>query len=217
MKIAEIANNLQTVEQQKKRAKKLLTEISENFEYALVAGGAPRNWAYNRSANDLDIYVCRKKGKLQKDIDSKIDAGVKKMGDKYGFNSENNKAVDVVNSNAYGGFILNALYDFSIFDDEEKQNCQLIIIDDTADMVKDLKTFSQRIFMTYDFGICMTSMDKDGNFYNDEMFETDIKNKTFTVNVRELRRNNNAGLQKLVERFEKMEKYFPDHKMRIVA
>lgn len=221
MKISEIAHNFQEIEKQKEQAKSILADISKHFKFALIAGGAPRNWSYNRKANDLDFYVCREVvyGQEQKSIDNAIAKSVKELSGAFGFGE--NKAASVVNSNVYGGFILNSLYDFQVateaYEDSSMQNCQFIIIDDTSGDVKDLESFSNRIFSTYDFGICMTSMDKDGNFYNDPLFETDRTNKTFTVNIRELRRNNNSGMKKLVERFEKMETYFPDHKMRICA
>jgi len=225
MKISEIANNFQKIERQKEQTKALLTEISENFEFALVAGGAPRNWAYNRPANDIDIYVLRKipliKGRYsvkkdssaQEEIDKNIAKAVLQLSEKYGFSQ--NRACTTINSNAYGGLILNSLYDFKIGD----QDCQFIIVDDNMwwqdIQVKDLESFANRIFATYDFGICKTAMDKDGSIIKHPDFISDFENNTFTCNIKELRRNNTSGMKKLVERFEKMEKYFPNHKMRI--
>lgn len=219
-KISNIFNNIKSVDIQKEHAKSILKQFSENFEFVLIAGGAPRNWSFNRIANDLDIYVCRKidrNFKSQVENDKLIADGIKNISNIFGTLGENKVKTDQ-NSNFYGGFILSHLYDFSVPIPEEKgnkQNCQLIIIDDTNKSVHDLKSFSEKIFITYDFGICMTSMDKDGNFYNSPLFDTDKKNKTFTVNIKELKRNNSAGMSKLVSRFEKMERYFPDHKMRI--
>lgn len=215
MKLSNISDNLKQVANQKVHAREILAKVSKHFEFALIAGGAPRNWAYNRPANDFDIYVCRKKDYNNQDkIDKDIAKSVKALGDEFGFGE--NRAACVVNSNAYGGFILHSLYDFK-HEQEENQDCQFIIIDDNAGFVKDLKSFALQIFSTYDFGICMTSMDKDGAFHNHPMFDEDFKNKTFTVDIQQLRRNNSSGMRKLVERFEKMEKYFPDHKMRICA
>ena len=225
MKFSEIANNIQEIERQKDLSKELLLEISEYFDYALVAGGAPRNWTFGKTANDIDIYVLRERDSFkQKEIDKKIAKSVMALSKKYGFGK--NRASMTVNSNVYGGFILNSLYDFKVpgtpsdegdLIKKNSQDCQFIIIDDGGDeSVYNNKSFSERIFSTYDFGICMTSVDKDGNIYNSPMFEKDVRNKTFTCNVRELRRNNNSGLQKLVERFEKMENYFPSHSMRII-
>lgn len=221
MKFSDITNNIKKIENQKTHAKKLLEAVSEHFEFALIAGGAPRNWAYNRPANDFDIYVCRKAGLIhseQTKVDKKIAKSIKVLGKQFGFGANRAAQGVVINSNAYAGFILNSLYDFGSRDEEsnDHQNCQFIVIDDYDNRVHDEKSLSERIFATYDFGICMTSMDKDGNFYNDQLFESDVANKTFTCNIRELRRNNNSGMKKLVERFHKMEDYFPDHKMRIM-
>lgn len=226
MKFSEITNNIQSIEKQKDLAKSLLNEVGEYFEFALLAGGAPRNWAFGKPANDLDIYVLRQINYgQQKAIDKKIAEGVKSLSAKY--NLGKNRASQTINSNIYGGFILNSLYDFSIpittkiGEDTvvNNQDCQLIIIDDTKcsydEPVKSSKDFSQRIFSTYDFGICMTSIDKNGDQFNSHIFHSDVNNKTFTCNIKEFRRSNPAGMKKLVERFEKMQSYFPDHKMKI--
>lgn len=46
------------IEIQKHQASQLLTEIRTFVdEKAIIAGGAPRNWLYNKPANDLDIYL----------------------------------------------------------------------------------------------------------------------------------------------------------------
>ncbi len=219
MKFSNIAKTLQVVEQQKEKAKDILFDINLKFQYALVAGGAPRNWSFNRPANDLDIYVLRKKSYLldeQKKIDKEFEKTIKEISQTYSFGP--NKAYEKT-SNAYAGFILHGLHDFTTkLENGMEQKCQFIIIDDDREYnISDMKSFSDRIYQTYDFGICMTAMDKYGNFYNSPVFEEDKKNKTFTCNIKEFRRNNNAGMQKLVERFEKMEEYFPDHKMRITC
>jgi len=229
MKILDVFSKFQKIEEQKKQAKQILEEASQFFDFVLIAGGAPRNWAHQMPANDLDIYVCRKPD--CEDIDERTDNGVKSFSMLYPTMGDN-RAKTEKSSNEYSHFILNGLYDFSLKSsspsssqglniirnriENEEQKCQLIIIDDTSNLIKDLDSFAKKIFKTFDFGICMTSMDKDGNFYNSPLFETDKKNKTLSINIKELRRNNQAGMLKLVERFEKMEKYFPSHKMRIV-
>jgi len=226
MRLSDITNGLQKeqIEPQKDHAKRILKEVSENFDYALIAGGAPRNWSFNILANDFDIYVSRKiccNEEEQKEVDENIQNGIDHLSSIFGSLGEN-RANKEISSNPYGGLILSHLYDFIApeFPDcsshsQKKQKCQLIVIDDHSEDIIDFDSFSKRIFSTFDFGICMTSMDKDGNFYNSPMFNRDKKNKTFTVNISQLKRNNQSGMEKLVERFEKMEQYFPDHKMRI--
>lgn len=199
------------LETQKILANKILLSLSEKFQYVLLAGGAPRNWAYNKLANDLDFYVLRHRTgkKYQEKIDNQIQETLKELP----FNFGENKAKKLKHSNPYGDFILNGLYDFSV----DRQNCQLMIInDEIRNPVYSIKSFSERIFKTYDFGLCKTSMDVNGHYYNDPMFDIDYQNNTFTANVKEFKRNNEAGLNKLIERFQKMESYFPDHKMRII-
>lgn len=226
MKLENIAKHLNTIEAQKTETKALLAEVNKYFTYALVAGGAPRNWNFGRAANDIDIYVLRSKSDTnQQEIDKKIAIGVQKLSEMYGFGE--NKAATTINSNAYGGMILNSLYDFQVemgaadYDKEKNlyrknlQKCQFIIIDDDGS-THDLESFSRRIFSTYDFGICMTSMDSEGRTYSSPLYNEDIQNKTFTCQVKEFKRNNNAGLQKLVERFCKMQNYFPDFRMKLV-
>lgn len=209
MKILDITSNLQKVEEQKKHAKRLLADLSGYFDNVLIAGGAPRNWTYNRPANDFDIYIARSNNAMYGDGEKNFIRNVKKVSNIY--NLGPNKVVGTQLSNAYGGFILNSLYDFV----DEGQSCQLIVIDDCYDECGSLHGLANKIYMTYDFGICKTAMDKDGNFYHNQSFLEDKENKTFTVKVKEFKRNNEAGMRKLVERFEKMERYFPDHKLRI--
>lgn len=212
MRLSSISGKIKTISSQKENAKSILADLSSYFDYVLLAGGAPRNWAHGMEANDFDIYVCRKvfhDTEKQIEYDKKLTEKIDILGKKYGFDPSKKENKEV-SSNAYGGRILHSLYSF-----EHENECQLIVIDDNNNQVNSLDSFAARIFMTFDFGICMTSMDKDGNMYNAPLFEEDYKNKTFTVSIKELKRNNEAGMRKLVERFHKMEKYFPKHKMRI--
>ncbi len=55
-----INNNVMTVADQEAYALKLLDTISIIDPDAIVAGGAPRDWHYNRLAKDLDIFIVGK-------------------------------------------------------------------------------------------------------------------------------------------------------------
>lgn len=45
------------IEQQKSIADEVLKKLTALDPNAILAGGAPRDWAFNKSANDLDIYL----------------------------------------------------------------------------------------------------------------------------------------------------------------
>lgn len=45
------------VQDQKREAADILAKLRMVDPFAMIAGGAPRDWYFNRSANDLDIYL----------------------------------------------------------------------------------------------------------------------------------------------------------------
>jgi uncharacterized LabA/DUF88 family protein len=213
--------NIEAINSQKEQALNILKDVSNNFDFVLLAGGAPRNWQFGKLAKDLDIYVCKLNDfdgdQFRKDeIEKQTLNSIEKIGNIYGELGPNEAKIQT-SSNVYSGLVLSHLYNFSVpkANQTKRQDCQLIVIDGDSSEIKNMKSFSRLIFKTYDFGICMTAMDKNGVFYNSPMFESDKKNKTLTVNIRQLKRNNSKGMEKLVSRFEKMEKLFPEHRMRI--
>jgi len=224
MKIFQAFENIEAINFQKQQALNILKDVSNNFDFVLLAGGAPRNWQFGKLAKDLDIYVCKlidndgdefRKDEIEKQTLKSLEGVVATYGE-----LGPNEAKVQASSNVYSGLVLSHLYNFSVpkiyeLNNSNSQDCQLIIIDGDSSEIKDIESFSRLIFKTYDFGICMTAMDKNGNFYNSKMFELDKKNKTLTVNISQLKRNNSKGMEKLVSRFEKMEELFPDHRMRI--
>ncbi len=47
---------MKTIEQQKQIADEILEKIFLMDSYAIVAGGAPRDWYFNRVAEDIDVF-----------------------------------------------------------------------------------------------------------------------------------------------------------------
>jgi len=48
---------VETIEQQKALADRILDGLKVISPYAILAGGAPRDWYFNEKANDLDFYL----------------------------------------------------------------------------------------------------------------------------------------------------------------
>lgn len=48
---------MNTIERQKEVAKEVLTKLQACDPHCILAGGAPRNWFFNKEANDLDFYI----------------------------------------------------------------------------------------------------------------------------------------------------------------
>lgn len=48
---------MNTIENQKEIAKEVLTKLQACDPHCVLAGGAPRNWFFNKEANDLDFYI----------------------------------------------------------------------------------------------------------------------------------------------------------------
>lgn len=48
---------MNTIDNQKEIAKEVLTKLQACDPHCILAGGAPRNWFFNKTANDLDFYI----------------------------------------------------------------------------------------------------------------------------------------------------------------
>lgn len=55
--IMEYKNNNDTIAHQQKVALEILHKLECGDPYAILAGGAPRDWYFDKPANDLDFYV----------------------------------------------------------------------------------------------------------------------------------------------------------------
>lgn len=52
---------MSTIENQKEIAKEVLTKLQACDPHCILAGGAPRNWFFNKEAKDLDFYIYLKR------------------------------------------------------------------------------------------------------------------------------------------------------------
>lgn len=48
---------MKTIDNQKEIAKEVLAKLQACDPHCILAGGAPRNWFFNKTANDLDFYI----------------------------------------------------------------------------------------------------------------------------------------------------------------
>lgn len=210
MNLNEIVKNIkkpiyEKIEDQRKICRTILQGLRENgHPEAIVAGGAPRNWEFGRPARDLDIYIsapCYEK-QLKKipcfedivleSVSKKSwswDGLITKVSASDHFES-NHQILDVQEADYKGTKI------------------QIITIDKKFNGPED---FASHIFKTFDIGICKIAWNDLLGILKSLSFVSDLENKTLTVNMGELETPRN-----LPSRLEKMEEYFPDHKVKII-
>lgn len=219
MKIVDVIKNYKKVNKQKSEALEILKSFDNKYKFVLLLGGAPRNWYYNKPANDLDIYIYldneekrvesnpyRKSLEIVPNVNQTSEEKIKRINKEIRIEKDLAKK-----TNRYNNKKIVHLYDGMY----KEQHIQLIFIKSNK-QIKTKKQFAETIFSTFDFGICMIGMDSDGKTYQHQMFKEDVYNKTFSVRTRDLMRNNPDGAKKLAERFRKMELLFPNHKCRII-
>lgn len=190
MKLNKIFENKKTIKKQQKVALKVLRNLKKNgYKDVVLAGGAPRNWAFGKPANDLDIYV---RGHFDASISSLIVGG----NDKF-------KSLAGTSRRYYGGMKnLNGVVE-TISGDVKIQ-----IISTPCDFSKDIN----KLFQRFDFGVCKIAWDENG-YHASEEFLNDKNNKTLTINKFDYTKFNN--IDSFVGRFDKMKDYFPDHRLSI--
>lgn len=186
------------------------------FEFPIIAGGAPRSWndIHRKEARDIDIYlVCE--NPTQDHQNEKIILLSLKLGVQIKLVSNPHQSV------GYGRWIRN-IYEFTY----KGNNFQIMIISEVLPFSRnssyntDLELFADHVFKTFDFGICkiafLYSENNNSFFYTHPHYDQDILNKTITLDIRELKKNNLNGMAKLVSRFQKMKSYFPDHELILI-
>lgn len=61
------------IEKQKRVADIILEKLTAVDPYAIVAGGAPRDWYFNKEATDIDVYIHVSLNVLNKDVKRQIE------------------------------------------------------------------------------------------------------------------------------------------------
>lgn len=175
---------------QKALALSVLKKVGALDPMAVIAGGAPRNWFYNKPARDLDIYF-RSFANTILSRQTQLEA----VG--LSLSKENVKERE---EQGYPSGIM------SIQDIEcEKINVQLIFL--RQDILP-----GEFVFSKFDCGPSQIYADLYGTVATSGLFEEDHKNNTVTFELSNL---DDLQTKRLGLRIAKMERYFPDRKIII--
>lgn len=180
-----------------KKQKKLATEVLDKIFImdpdVQIAGGAPRNWAYDKPARDIDVFFRsfgRYNGTAEKQLDllgfkggEYADVEKKKMGYPEGIKTIKN-------------------YKYFNKEQTEHIDVQFIVLEKDVSIFKFIKD-------KFDCNSCKISMGHYEEIVTDE-FMSDHFNDTLTFDVSNLDANQ---VKRLAERKAKMLKYFPDRKV----
>lgn len=204
-----------------------ITPISKVFKsgHCIVAGGAPRNWYEHKLANDIDFYYLKSKrmhvydrlqslginplpleGKIKQagfaDIKDKISPILKKAT-KYGtFSMAAEDAVEEVDYNIMSG-VTETKY--------KGQDVQFIEVNDNYCKKHKIKSLREFIMRTYDFEICKCVFFESRELFVSAEANKDFRNKTLTVSISKLKQL--RRWETLPGRAEKMQRYYPNHKL----
>lgn len=174
---------------------------------AIIAGGAPRNWWFNKPANDLDFYI---KGYLDtctlERLSQLSTTDCQTARHKY---SEAIKTINYVSTYTIEGISVQIIcvelpniignIECTNHGDGARTECP--------------RCFANFVFETFDFGICKIAQSEPsgGTCFQHPDFINDYRDKTLTLRLNEFEKFQYFG--NLPERLKKMQKYFPGHKV----
>jgi len=175
-------------------AKKIMSSLTKMGCSSIIAGGAPRNWNKGIKAKDLDIFTTRDW-----------------LGDPQRQNilPKTMKPLNKIYNNTKKNFA-RSVHEF----EKNGEKIQLITVDYFNKDVKDLNSFINQIFLTFDWSICKIAMQPNGSFYESVEYQKDIANKKLTLNITNVEKYNRVS--NVAERFRKMKTLYPDHEAVIV-
>lgn len=163
---------------------------------AIVAGGAPRNWLFNKEANDIDLYLrsnVKNKFKLLEAILSN-DVGVFEKDTKSSFEHlQNYGGLNVPITSLQGIRVDGVLFQF-------------IFIDPSV------KNFRNTVLNHMDIGINRIGYDSWEYIYTEE-YRKDVSNKTLTLYSSCMCANQLKHC--MTNHLPKMIKYFPEYKLLV--
>lgn len=189
-----------------------------NLRYPIVAGGAPRTWKVFKTATtrDVDIYVY-----FHKDLDDTT------LASEFSYLESCLKTkitmipTPIVRGSTYTNRWIKNIYEFAY----KGQEFQIMVVRSYSEIKnptfisENYKSFSNHVFETFDFGICKISyfiINKAPVEVIHQYCKNDINNKTLTLDIKELKKNNINGMSKLLQRYQKMKSYFPDYELILV-
>jgi hypothetical protein len=225
---------------QKEIAAEILGLLSQNgHPEAVVAGGAPRNWAEYKAANDLDIYIRHNEKEVPISKRRKDDCFdiFGKLKSKYSIGS-------IKTESTYDGdldeSVISNVHTFEV-DDQEVQIIELdtksfnfqnyrcrkcrdrinVLKGITPDYLQEREfanvinrcseDFAKKVFDTFDFGICKVAQDKSRTQFEHVDFREDFRNKTFTLRTASL--DTMPGIERLQKRLNKLRQKYPAHQV----
>lgn len=180
--------NLVMVEEEKKLAQEIMQKLG--ISSCVLCGGAPRNWMYNRPANDFDIYVSYNGRIPLKEV---VSQNLEVINDK------------IIEINCYEE-VDNIEEIFGVIELEYKRKKVQVI---SFGHFKTKEDLYNAVIDSFDFNICKIGMFANGCSTYGPDFAQDFRNKTLTIDM-ECMYDQPSSMPK---RFEKMQKYFPDHKI----
>jgi hypothetical protein len=182
------------IKEQQKIAKEMLKKIVNKFDpYAVIAGGAPRNWKMDKKAKDVDIYFrCLMYGGAESFIKNNLKGiELKETGTRY---STNRHEISTV---------LEGTYKCVEFD--------LIVM--APECTSPYDRISDYVMNQFDVGIsqicievsnCLDTKQLEFRTRTTDKFRKDFHNKTLTF----------SGNKTRIEEYKpKLMKYFPDFKV----
>jgi hypothetical protein len=155
--------------------------------HAIIAGGAPRQWYFNKPARDVDIFV---HGCYVSNL-----FGSLKIGD---------DEISICGSSGANSIqkIVKGIHKFTYKD----------VDFDLVEMQNPVNPNS--VFNTFDFGICKIAWLSDKSTVTDPDFDLDVANKTLTLRLEKLLAYRKPT--SVAQRFKKMKALFPDYEVVIL-
>lgn len=199
-------NNTEKISKQKEMCENILGTLIQNMAispYSVVAGGAPRNWDFGIPAKDLDFYVCPFNHIVERSDGEGFFTGISSPDNFYKFLTEK----------------FQELFPAAEIKKEEEdskdkpyRNCRFVINasldgEDIQFIGKDSVSHLFDSIIGFDFGINKIWMMPNGNIIKYYHYDIDKENNTLTY-WPSCSSSSNDYL-KLVERKDKMKKYFP--------
>lgn len=148
---------MQEIEYQKEIAIDVLNKLRVIDQYAFLAGGAVRNWYFNKLANDLDIYIQAGESlsfsQLKFSVEHLLGNEVEGVGSEDKKNYEGNPNLIRVVQTEYRGLKVQIMQ-------VKNRSC---------------------ILDTFPFGICKCGMDYTGKMYFNKEFYQEVKYRSLVV------------------------------------
>lgn len=161
---------------QKETAKSILKLLQDTYPSVVLAGGAPRDWYFNNTAKDLDIYF------ESKDNLEQLQFTLSQLGFIYTCSALVNPK-DEYTLNPEIRYVLNCTY--------QGQQVQFMVCN---------TSIWDSVVQKFPFGICQVQMNSEGIFQYTEEFDLSVATKSLIL-LNSLYLDGDKYVQKIKERF----------------